>query len=262
MNRFTLHLATLASAALLLAISTACGQGKSTDVAADSDTTTATEQDVEQFTTYDLSWKDLTGNVESMTITSIPADAPEDISTDSLRFDTKGRISAIYTFYTLDGKRHLSEGAEFSYSDDGQNLPAKKVNGAEHSISIVRDRYDRIISYSTTNEQMDYSDTSYEEIYNWNDEGRLHSSEINGWEVQARTIYHYGDDGELIKSVITSSEPGYESTATLTYTYIKRDNRGNWIERIVDCSTEASEEGHTQVITSQSTERRNIRYRQ
>ncbi len=262
MTHFKLHLAPLASAALLLALSTACGQGKSTDAAADSDTTTATEQEVEQFTSYDLSWKDLTGNVESMTITSIPADAPEDISTDSIRFDTEGRISAIYIFYTLYGKRHLSEGAEFSYSDDDQNLSAKKINGAEHSISIERDGYDRIISYSTKNEQIDYSDTSYEEIYNWNDDGRIHSSEINGWEVQAHTIYHYGDNGELIKSVTTSSEPGYESTATLSYTYIKRDNRGNWIERTVDCSTEATEEGHTQVFTSQSTERRYIRYRQ
>ena len=259
--RHTTRFKVLSHAAIILILASGCGQGRQDAAQADSDSIAEAVPEAETFSTPDLVWKDLKGNVESVATVYTSDEDPANVNSDSIRFNPEGRISAYYSYYTLDGKRILAEGAEFAYNAKGENLPAKATGEADYILRIERDDQGRITAYSRTHPQMTDSDTDYRETYVWDEQGRIHSQEISGWEAQSSTVNHYGPDGELVKSVTTSSEPGYESTATSTYEYTARDSHGNWTERIATDTIEATDEGQKKNHTVRRTERRSIRYR-
>lgn len=248
------------SAAIAL-IATSCSSGKSTG-AADSDSAAVDEEAVaETFTSPDLSWKELTGDVDNAVITRVYEGENPGTAIDSIAFTPDGKIKAIYSYYLDEGKRVLTEGVDFAYNADGGNIPATVKGDSRQQIEVKRDEQGRIVAFTRRHIQMIDSDDSYEETYEWNEQGQLHSSELSGWETQSSTVNHYGAEGELVKSVTTVAEPGYEATVTTTYEYKGRDDRGNWTERVITDKTVASEEGDKTEQTIKRTERRSIRYR-
>lgn len=250
--------------AMLLAMASCGSDGKK---AADSDTVPAADSvPATAQLASDLAWKSLAGNVESCELTSYYKEAPDYVTTETVRFLSNGYISSIKVSTLSEGKNHTNSLVEFACDVDGvpELKAADKVAKPAMEATVTRDDLGRIISYSYLDaETGDFTDGAYTEEYKWDEDAesdRLVSRRLQGLESTSITRFSYDADGRLTKAVTTSEEPGFKSTATTTYRYISFDAQGNWTEREARTDDIVNDEGQEERTTYVAVEKRAITY--
>ena len=208
--------------ALLSAILTACGGGNNTkttgnansEAQADAKPQTSTEQPAAQqpakktlpFLTQDLRMYNFFGKVKTFktieTITDANQKPQEDPSED---------------WFTLE------------YDADGHFV--KNVSIWAEKTNIKSKDGDKITKTETP--IADFGDEPVIVEYEYDSNGLVKTTKVQGIEGKSSTEYTYNDDGELVKEVEKASGEGSVSVTERTYTIIDRDANKNWTKRFV-----------------------------
>lgn len=247
---------------VLLCAACACGRGKSGGT--DSDSVCYRESGEEVVSSPDLAFKELSGPVKSAVLEFFSLDNPDEISADSVSYDDEGRVRGLVSYYRSGRDRTLVSDFRFDYTSEGEALPAPdRVAGGTLEARIGRDGLGRIVDFvcELSEDPENGDERAYREEYSWDEYDRLRSYELTGWEWTARTTYSYDAQGRRSKAVTVSSDIGFESTDTQTYSYKAFDSHGNWTEREVKVVSEQDEDGVKSRHTSVRIERRRIHYR-
>lgn len=248
------------SGLFFLMLFSACGSNRKE--ADDSDSIVPPTEENIVFTSPDLSWKDLTGNVEYYVQQSITEGNPHISTTDSVRFTPNGMISFILSASSYGGDKIEEIRTAFEYDDTGKLTNATDKAVFPMLVEIGRDEQNRIISYKRIdkNSGMD-SESAFEEIYLWNENGRIQRYELHGFEWSNSKTFSYDAEGRILKCVERSSDMGTETASEESYEYISFDDKGNWTERIATIDRTVTEEmEHTVKEKLKRTEKRMIKY--
>ena len=188
----------------------------------------------------------------STTSTEEQGDPWLESNTLEMTFDEYGRV-------TLDGLA----GCKYVYDENGNF-----IKGFSDKTSLKRDDNGRIVLYDNTNvEGEDYSNINFDEYiaksFEYDELGRVSKATFSGWEWMTDYIYEYfGGNVYPVKTTYESAAESLVIKGTITYTYDKYDQNGNWTERHVTWDEETREYGEQEpeVSKSEYLERRIIKY--
>lgn len=248
-------------AGTLLVLFTACGSKKTEKT--DTDSVSVLTEEQQTFDSPDLMWKDLTGNVEYVTVSTVTEGNPRIQTVDSIRFTLEGRLQFLSTKTNYGGDWMDEIRSAFIYDKDGNLKTATDKADHQMQVEVDRDEYGRITNYRRVdrNAGMD-SELAFEERYLWDENDRVKRYELQGYEWGSSKTFTYDDEGRLVKATERSSDIGVETVSEETYEYVSTDAEGNWTERIVTIKRTISEEEAGQPVREKLTrkEKRSIKY--
>lgn len=240
-----------------------CGGGRGGDDAADSDSVSVSASVGEaEVLSPDLAWKELSGPVESVVLFSSGAGGGQVNTADSLSFDQTGRLGSVCSYIMEGTRRRTLMSAVLRYDENGDGASDNAGDGMR--LLVGRDGAGRIVRYVYERADGGESDGAYSEQYSYDEQGRVASVTLSGWEFFSRTVYGYDERGRIVRAVVESSGPGYESSERCDYEYVDEDSYGNWTRREVKVRiAERSDESEDESVesTADRTERRRIHYR-
>lgn len=190
------------------------------------------------FTSPDLAWKDLQGNVCLCVSQRFPAfvrdsvcvaktSIPETI--DTVCFTLNGMVQKIIMWAEVDAEKYMLQNTNIIYDEQGHQLEATDYSLAkEMNVMIQRDDSGFISKISRSAKEDDIE--AFADIMKW-ENGRVSECTFTEYDIESTWSRKYNQEGRLIseKSVYVSVEEGGENT--LSYNYIAVDSLGNWTER-------------------------------
>lgn len=193
---------------------TACNSNTSTDSSASSNDTTG--QDTEatglKFLSADLAMQDLAGQVKSMTNTTYACDDKGNIIKDSQLGDTD-----VTQYFDFDENGTMTRAFAFSQDDKG--------------MTIKRNSKGQIESVQQHFAEIDFTRT---DKFTYNENGRLASLEVSGYESNVKRTYTYAN-GVLASAKAIEAGEGEVYDMDLTYKIQETDDHGNWTKRMFTC---------------------------
>lgn len=250
MKRFLFNLSAVAMTSVVLI---SCSGSKNQDDASGNGAVAATMEEAVALTS-DMTVAEVKGNVQSVTVSVFeatmnggelkPSDTPLEVI--SYGFDQQGRLTA-YSDKFNNGS-YTRYDFSIAYADDSFNGKITNLKDKSRQIVIERDADNRITRLADSHS----TDTDRDEAWSWTD-GRLTEVSVTCWEWSEGWTLTYDDKGLVATRVDTWEEYEEGSEVTSTYTYVKFDDHGNWIERsakIDQASTAWDNESEKMVTTA------------
>ena len=249
-----------------VAMLTACQSGKPSQAAADTEAEDTTEvkaaEPAEQTPVYD--------------------------TTDALTFGLRGHVQRIvtecYSTYESDGE--LKEGSVSSTSETtfdqwghvtrdewgneyGYDADGNYYRGNHTYTTVKRDKAGRLQQYTDVEPKSDDNDENQTLTFGYDKSGRLATVKREGWTAHWTEKYYYQSSNIYPSKLEFNAdyEGGGSSSSTITYTYVRLDEQGNWTERTCVSSVTETEEDpwsengeKAQVTETITIEKRTIEY--
>lgn len=226
------------------------------------------------FTSPDLAWKDLQGNVSLCVTQRFPAFVRDSIcvakttipeTIDTVCFTADGMVHKIIMWAEVDAEKYMLQNTEINYDEQGLQIEAIDCSlGKEMNVMIQRDDSGYISKISRLEKEDNIE--AFSDIMKW-ENGRVSECTFTEYDIESTWSRKYNHDGRLIseKSVYVAVEEGGENT--LSYNYVTVDSLGNWTERhivseYVSISYDLRTGGETRMTEPETyyVERRQIEY--
>lgn len=134
--------------------------------------------------------------------------------------------------FTKEGYISKDRDYDLTYDAQGKLIEGRYLPYKEMRIHIMRNKAGYIDTLACIHKTGEETDGGFRIEYKWNNKNELTEADCVGWEWGYNNQYVYNEKG-LREKFINSSFPNYEEQIdnTYTYSYVKFDNKNNWIER-------------------------------
>ena len=211
---------------------------KQTDTVSDTLTSVAAEE-VEAFTSPDLQWKELQGNVKQCVVTRYEAFLKDSICIisnhkaqliDTLCFTKSGLIEHISMHTYGEGLYYAMQNTTLEYDADGVFQSGFDTLGNEMNYDVTLRRNEEGYVTELYRFIKDSEIPVYGDEMVW-ENGRVKECTFFEYDLSSTWKRRYDEDGRLIEEKSTFIDTDEGSEIVLKYNYVDTDSIGNWVER-------------------------------